>query len=88
MTEQLKHEIGLVVRTWHIIAFIAGLIFSAGGVIALTDYRLNKVEVRVEKLEEWKEVRVEVLHKLELDVRDIKNKTDFIYQELRTRLQK
>jgi hypothetical protein len=84
----MEKQINFIVKFWHIIVMIVSFVFSLGLVYGVNSYRLTQVEDRVTDLEQWKQSRIELLHRVEIDVAEIKTKTNYIYDELVTRQDK
>ena len=84
----MDKQINFIVKFWHIIVVIVSFVFSLGLIYGVNSYRLTQVEDRVTDLEQWKEARIELLHRVEIDVAEIKTKTNYIYDELVTRQDK
>ena len=75
MTEKLNQEVKFIIKTWHIIVSIIGFAFVTGGAY----YKVLETNERVDKLESWKETRINT----DLDVREIKTKIDLLYQAIK-----
>jgi hypothetical protein len=84
----MDKQINFIVKFWHIIVVIVSFVFSLGLIYGVNSYRLTQVEDRVTDLEQWKEARIELLHRVEIDVAEIKTKTNYIYDELVARQDK
>ena len=84
----MEKQINFIVKFWHIIVMIASFVFSLGLVYGVNSYRLTQAEDRITNLEVWREARIELLHRVEIDVAEIKTKTNYIYDELVARQDK
>ena len=74
MTEKLNQEMNIIIKMWHIIVALLGFAFVTGGAY----YQVFENKAEIAKIKEWKEERVS---NFDLDVREMKTKIEFLYNQ-------
>lgn len=79
MEEELKARGLNVLKTWHLVLSFIGLIIYAGGIYGVSLFRIDLLEKKIEKNENWKE---EYMEKQEVNYMKILEKLADIKTEL------
>lgn len=78
----MEKQINFIVKFWHILVVIVSFVFSLGLIYGVNSYRLTEAENRITTLENWKDKRIELLNRVEIDISAMKTKLDLIYDEV------